>query len=161
MILFNAHIFSNPKPKHYFPLYILAYVPRMLNSYRACKVGQIMAPGMSLTTFHRCFFRVAFFFPSFGKFNFLNAALFFFCVSSAQNLVIEIVYSKSIDSFKIHIQRILYSFRLTQILGSSMKVSEIRHECVREGSGRSSRKCRRISSVFTEVFLKPHDFLFI
>ena len=60
------------------------------------------------------------------------------CVSSAQNLVIEIVYSKSIDSFKIHIQRLLYSFRLTQILGVEYESVRGSTQICQRGGGESS-----------------------
>ena len=56
--------------------------------------------------------------------------------------------------------RAFFSFtRIPKSWGSSVKVSEIRHECLREGGGGSSRKCRRISSVFTIVVLKLSFFM--
>ena len=46
--------------------------------------------------------------------------------------------------------RAFFSFtRVPKSWGPSVKVSEIRHECVREGGGGPSRKCRRILTVFT------------
>ena len=77
IILFTEHIFSIPGPKHYFPVDLLANVPIMLNSYGAFKIRQIIAPGRSLTTFHRCFFQVPFF-SKFGHIQFFDRSRFIF-----------------------------------------------------------------------------------